>query len=55
METDLSLHTIADVAVRVLGVRPVHAGAAPSFLQSSPFVKVKANLLISVDSLSEGA
>jgi hypothetical protein len=52
-EAELSVYNVADVVNRVLGLQPVHPEFAPAFLKANAFTKVKANVLIAVESLGE--
>ena len=52
-EAELPVQHLADVATRVLGVQPVHPEYVPAFVEASPLAKVRANLLVAVESLGE--
>ena len=53
-EAELSLFHVADVVTRAVGVQPLHPEFAPKFMKTDAFTKVKANVMIAVESLGEG-
>jgi hypothetical protein len=52
-EAELPIGQLADVATRVLGVKPVHANTALPFVKASPLHKARANLIVAVETLGE--
>lgn len=52
-ETELPITSLADVATRTLGVRPLHRASSLSFVKSNPFHKVRAHVSIAVQAAGE--